>query len=219
MTRNRIEAVIFDLGNVLVDFDHRIAANRIAEFSDKSPAEIFALFFDSQLIGLFEEGKISPQDFFVKVKEMLNLRLGYEGFLPIWNEIFYLSEKNLKVYNLAKRLKKDYRLALLSNINILHFEHLKKKFPVFDVFHDIVVSCEAKMRKPNPLIYRKTLEALGTPAENTFYVDDCPELIEGANRLGIKGFVFKGIRQLNQDFTSAGISLDSSRGVYQNSVP
>lgn len=76
MTRNRIEAVIFDLGNVLVDFDHRIAANRIAEFSDKSPAEIFALFFDSQLIGLFEEGKISPQDFFCKSQRNAELKTG-----------------------------------------------------------------------------------------------------------------------------------------------
>jgi putative hydrolase of the HAD superfamily len=206
MVKGAIKAIIFDLGNVLLDFDHRIAANRIAQFSDKNPDEIFSLFFDSQLTGLFEEGRILPEDFFAKVKEMLNLKLGYEGFLPIWNEIFYLTEKNLEVYDLAKRLKKSYRLALLSNINVLHLEYLKKKFPVFDAFHSIIVSCQVKTRKPDPLIYQKTLEALGISAQNTFYTDDRIELVDSANRLGIKGFVFKGIQQLNEDLTSAGIN-------------
>lgn len=205
MHRDAIEAIIFDLGNVLVDFDHRIAAERIAQFGDKKPEQIFSLFFDSPLTGLFEEGRISPQDFFAQVQEALNLKLGYESFLPIWNEIFYLSAKNLKVYDLAKRLRKSYRLALLSNINILHFDYLKQNFPVFDAFHNIITSYQAQTRKPSPLIYQKALEALGASPQNTFYTDDRSELIQSANRLGIKGFVFKGIEQLNRDLASAGI--------------
>src|SRR4030042_6411170 len=102
MDNHRISAIIFDLGKVLVDFDHAIAAKRISAFTTKDPQEIFSLFFDSKLTGLFEEGKISPRDFFSGVQNMLNLEIGYEEFLPIWNEIFFLTEKNQAVYNLAK---------------------------------------------------------------------------------------------------------------------
>lgn len=206
MTNNRkIKGIIFDLGNVLVDFDHTIAAERIAEFSAKTAEEIFGLFFDSELTGLFEEGKISPQEFFLKVKEALSLQLAYEQFIPIWNEIFFLSEKNRAVYSLAKNLKKRYKLALLSNINILHFEYLSKNFFVFDAFHNIITSYECGLRKPHPLIYKRALGALGVLPSEVFYTDDRGELIRGAKELGVYGSVFSGIQQLKKDFSDLGI--------------
>jgi putative hydrolase of the HAD superfamily len=202
---HNIEAIIFDLGNVLIDFDHRIAARRIAYFTNRSAEEIFGLFFDSQLTGLFEEGKISPQEFFSEIKEALNLKLTYDSFVPIWNEIFFLSEKNRAVYHLARELKERYKLVLLSNINILHFDYLKRKFPVFDPFHKIVASYEVGFKKPHPLIYRKIIDILQVSPESIFYTDDRQELIEGANQLGIQGFVFKDVEKLKKDLSDKGI--------------
>ena len=139
---------------------------------------------------------------------MLKLKLDYDGFLPIWNEIFFLSPKNEQVYNLAGRLKKNYSLALISNINALHFDYIKKRFSVFDPFQSIIASCEVRISKPDPLIYQKTLDTLGALPQNAFYTDDRPELVEGARRLGINGFVFKGIEQLHKDLTATGINLN-----------
>lgn len=209
MDNHNIKAVIFDLGNVLVDFNHRIAAQRISRFTDKTADEIFNLFFDSELTGLFEEGKIAPQDFFLKIKETLNSKLDYNEFVPIWNDIFFLSQKNHNVYNLAKTLRNHYKLALLSNINILHFEYLQKKFPhLFDAFHHIITSYEVGLRKPHPLIYQKTLGALGVLADSVFYTDDRAELVEKAKDLGIRSFHFQDINKLKKDFLSVGINLD-----------
>ncbi len=207
MDNNRIEAVIFDLGNVLIDFDHMIAARKISGFTDKTAQEIFDLFFDSKLTGLFEEGKVTPRNFFSEVKKMLNLKLNYTQFLPIWNEIFFLTEKNQAMYNLAKMLKNRYKIALLSNINILHFDYLKKNFPVFDAFHKIITSFEAGARKPDPLIYKKALDLLRAAPKNTFYTDDRAELIAKARTLGIRGFVFSGVEQLKKDFLDSGINI------------
>ena len=204
---NGIKAIIFDFGNVVVDFDHVIAAKRISAFCDKSVGEIFNLFFDSHLTALFEEGKILPLEFFLKIKEALNLRLDYSEFLPIWNEIFFLSEKNQAVYKMTKVLKYRYKLALLSNVNILHFEYLKKKYPVFDAFHHIITSFEMALRKPHPLIYQKALKLLGAEPEKVFYTDDRPELIETGRQLGIRSFVFKGIAQLKKDLLDTGINI------------
>lgn len=200
------KAVIFDLGNVLVDFNHMVAAERISKFSDKTGQEIFDLFFDSELTALFEEGKILPPDFFLGVKEKLNLKLEYPDFVPIWNEIFFLSERNWGVYNLARSLRKRYKVALLSNINILHFEYLTKTFPLFDVFHQIVTSFESGFRKPHPSIYQKTLQALEVSPEDAFYTDDRADLIEKAAELGIRGHVFTGIKKLHKDLIDSGIN-------------
>jgi putative hydrolase of the HAD superfamily len=199
------KAIIFDLGNVLVDFDHTIAADRISPFSDKPVPEIVNLFFDSSLTGLFEEGKISPEDFFIKVKEKLNLKLDYERFLPIWNEIFFISNKNQAMYGLAKSLKDKYTIALLSNINILHFNYLKEQFSVFDIFHHVIPSFAVGFIKPHPLIYEKALEKIGAQAEETVYTDDRTELIEKAENLGIKSFHFQNPDKLKNDFLSIGI--------------
>lgn len=208
MDDGAIEVIIFDLGNVLVDFDHTIAAKRISAFCDKSAQEIFDMFFASEITILFEAGKISPQDFFLKVKQMLNLRLDYESFVPIWNDIFFLSAKNRAVYSLINRLRNNYRTALISNINTLHYDYLKARFPVFDVFHKVFTSFELGAVKPSHTIYKKTLEALGVRPENTFYTDDRIELIESAKELGIKSFAFTCVEQLRKDLVASGVNIN-----------
>lgn len=208
MHNHKIKGIIFDLGNVLLDFNHMIAAEKLSVFTDKEGKEIYDLFFDSQKTQLFEEGKISASEFFQDVKEMLNLKIPYEEFVPIWNGIFYFTDKNLQVYNLARSLKNCYRLALLTNINFLHLEHVKKAFPVLGAFHNILASCELGLRKPQPEIYQKALEILGTKPEETFYTDDRIELISGAKKLGINAVVFFGVEQLKKDFIAAGVNIN-----------
>jgi len=207
MYNHKIKGIIFDLGNVLLDFNHMIAAEKLSGFTDKEGKEIYDLFFDSQQTQLFEEGKISASEFFKGVKGMLNLKIPYEEFVPIWNGIFYFTDKNLQVYNLARSLKCGYRLALLSNINFLHLEHIKKAFPVLDAFHNILASCELGLRKPQPEIYQKAMETLGTHPQETFYTDDRIELIDSAKKLGINAVVFSGIQQLKKDFIAAGVNI------------
>ncbi|MBU1727337.1 MAG: HAD family phosphatase [Candidatus Omnitrophica bacterium] len=202
-----IEAVIFDLGNVLVDFDYTPAAKRMAYFCDKSPEEIVGLFFDAKVTQEFEEGRISAQDFFLNIKKMLNLNLKYEAFVPIWNEVFFLSAKNRAVFALANRLRNNYKTILLSNTNILHYEYLKKNFPVFNVFHHVLTSCEVGYAKPRQEIYQKTLEVLGIPPENVFYTDDRAELVESATKLGIKSFLFTSVEQLKKDLVDSGVNI------------
>lgn len=208
MNNDNIKAVIFDLGNVWVDFNHMIAAQRIARFTNKIPKEIFDLFFDSELTSQFEEGRIAANDFFLSVQKKLNLRISYQEFIPIWNEIFFLSNKNIEVHNLAKQLKQNYTLVLLSNINVLHFEYLKAQFPVFSIFNNIILSYQLHLRKPDRKIYRATLEILNLKAPEVAYTDDRPEFIERANLLGIKSLHFQTPDKLKEDFINARIHLD-----------
>lgn len=209
MSSSGIEAIIFDLGRVLLDFDHLIAARKIARFAKKTPEEIFSLFFDSELTRSFEEGAISPLDFFSRVKDTLDLRLGYEEFVPIWNQIFFYTETNRLVCALAQRLRPRYKTAVLSNINILHFEYIKEAFPVFPAFDTIITSFEMKATKPNPLIYIKATQIIGVKPQQVFYTDDRPELIQAAQGLGMHAFVFKTVAQLESDLKGSGIEFRS----------
>lgn len=198
-------ALIFDLGRVMLDFDHWRAVERVARCARMGKEEIFDFFFDSGLTGLFEEGRISPRDFFLQVKEALGLEMDYADFVVIWNEIFFLSENNRQVHRLTQALKARYRLALVSNINVLHFEYIQKHFSFLGVFDCLVTSYEAKARKPDPRIYGQTLQELGLPAGRVLYTDDRPELVEAARLLGIRGFVFTSAAQLVSDLRSQGV--------------
>jgi len=202
-----IKVLLFDLGRVLVDFDHLRAAQRIAGFCSKTPAQIYDLFFESGVTIAFEAGKITPEDFYLQVQQMLDLKLSYVSFEPIWNDIFFLSAKNRLVFGLVNSLRVNYKTALFSNINILHYEHLKKNFPVFGAFDKIFLSFQMGLVKPDKEAYNVVIQGLGVVPEEIFYTDDRPELVESAKSLGIQGCVFTNFSQLVSDLGNHGITF------------
>ncbi|MFA5200025.1 MAG: HAD hydrolase-like protein, partial [Candidatus Omnitrophota bacterium] len=165
----------------------------------------------------FEAGKISPQNFYLKVKEMLDLDLSFNSFIPIWNDIFFLSPKNRSVYRLINILRANYETALLSNINTLHYEYLKEKFPVFGVFDKIFLSFEMGLIKPDKEIYKKVIGELKVTAKEIFYTDDRKELVESAASLGMKAKIFVNFAQLMSDLEEAGIIFTDEKN--RNKLP
>lgn len=208
-----IKVLLFDLGRVLVDFDHLRSAQRIAAFCFKTPRQIYDLFFESGVTLDFEAGKITPEDFYLQVKQMLDLKLSYASFEPIWNDIFFLSAQNRLVFGLANALRVNYKIALLSNINILHYEYLKKNFPVFGVFDKIFLSFQLGLIKPDKEIYNLVIRDLGVSPPEIFYIDDRPELVQSAKSLGIQGCIFTNFSQLTSDLRKSGITFLSSEKI------
>ncbi len=208
---SEIKVVLFDLGRVLVDFDHKRAAQRISSFCPKSPVEIYNLFFESPATVAFEAGKISPEDFYIQVKEMLDLKLSYASFIPIWNDIFFLSPKNRSIFRLVNILRAGYKTALLSNINTLHYEYLKQNFPVFGVFDRIFLSFELGLIKPDKEIYNLVIQELKVSPQEIFYTDDRADLVESAKTFGIRGCVFANFEQLVGDLRGAGVVVTDDK--------
>jgi len=205
---SEIKVILFDLGRVLVDFDHKRAAERISAFCPKTAIEIYNLFFESQVTVAFEAGKITPENFYLEVKNMLNLKLSYDSFVPIWNDIFFLSPKNRSVFRLVNSLRAHYKTAMLSNINVLHYEYVKKNFPVLGVFDKIFLSFELGAVKPDKKIYEQVITQLQVGPQEIFYTDDRAELVESAKSLGIRGCVFTKFEQLVNDIAQAGITFE-----------
>lgn len=202
---NAYKLILVDLGNVLINFNHWIAANKFLKFSSRSLDDIYHLLFDSPFTKSFEEGSIKSEDFFLNIKEELNLTLDYHRFLPIWNEIFYLTSDNVELCQLIRNLKERFKIILISNINQLHFEYLKENFKIFDPFDKLILSYEVGVRKPHPKIYQAALDAFSISAQQAFYIDDRLDLIEEASKLSLRGTQFKSFESLKGSLEQAGI--------------
>ena len=203
--KSNIKAIIFDLGNVLIGFDHRIAVSKILRHTPKSTCEIYDLFFDSEWTREFEKGKIMPLEFFQKVKSSLSLSLGYEEFLPIWNEIFFAKPESEKFVG---SLDSGLKLLMLSNVNKLHYQYLRGTFSsAFNLFEPdkIIPSCETGFIKPAKEIYDLALLRSGVAREDVIYVDDRQDLVEAACSYGLKSIQFQDVDKLRREFLSLGI--------------
>lgn len=204
-----IEAVIFDLGNVLIGFDHTIAVKKILRHTPKKSKDIYNLFFDSDLTQEFEKGKTGTLEFFEQIKDALELKISYGEFLPIWNEIFFSKPES---EDFVGSLNSGIKLALLSNINQLHYEYIREEFSsTIGLFEadKIIPSFMTGFIKPDKEIYDLALKALGVPRESVVYVDDRLDLIEAALSYGIKSIQFKSAKELKQKFQDLGIIKDA----------
>lgn len=194
--KDSIAVVVFDLGNVVVKFDHNISAFKIARRYGLDQKKVYDLFFDSNIVKRLDEGSIEPRRFHQKIKQYLNIDIGFEDFKDIWNDIFYV---NKPIVPLIKKIKKRYRIFLMSNTNSLHFNYIRKKFKIIDVFDKVILSYKVKKRKPHLKIYKYMINLASVSPEKIVYIDDRPELIEGASKLGIKGIVFKDVISLKKE--------------------
>ncbi len=82
------------------------------------------------------------------------------------------------------------KIALLTNNALEGRERWRALLPIDELFDDVIDSSEVGMRKPNPAIYELTLERLGGVAPGaSIFLDDLPENVEAAARLGIRGIL------------------------------
>ena len=204
MNSNKI--ILFDLGKVIFDFDHMIAAAKMSVHCSLTKEEIYNLFFDSDLTDKYERGQISSQDFFVGVKTMLKANIAFKEFVPIWNEIFWPMEG---MYEILDTLKGQFRIYLVSNVNELHFDHLHNKFPEYFQFFDyLFLSYKLGLRKPDLSIYQLIIKDLNMSPSQIIYTDDRIELVEPAKEIGLDAFVFKSKEQFIGELRKRNINLN-----------
>jgi putative hydrolase of the HAD superfamily len=203
-----VSLIIFDLGKVIVDLSHLEMAAAIAEKSTEArfqnPFTLLSSVFESDnaLTRPFDEGKLSPQEFYEAACRRFHLNLSYDDFILRWNRSF---KENARVTELIERLYSRYRLFLLSNTNLLHYAYLEKTLPALQKMEQKILSFEIGHRKPSPLIFQVALQRAGVPPPEILYIDDMPESVSVANGLGIQGIVFKSIEHLEEELKNRQI--------------
>jgi len=202
MIRSSIKVVLFDLGNVILPFNHFQIAEKLSQFSQRKeyqdPKKIFSYLFDSEkgAINPFDLGKVSPQEFFQAIKEHLDLSISFDEFVPIWCNIFI---EDQGVIQIIHSLKRKRRLGLLSNTDPLHFNYILSKFPVMKVFDKWILSYEVGFKKPAAQIFQKAIEWASVEPEKILYIDDTKEYVEAAASLGIQSIHFISASQLKEE--------------------
>ena len=123
--------------------------------------------------------------------------LSFRDFSPFWNDIFTEMPESIAV---LQKLKGRYRLALLSNVNQMHYEHIVKHHAFITWFDHPIASYAVGLRKPEKAIYHKVLEiAGGIPAGKAMFFDDVEAHITAAREVGIRAHQFKDAAQLVKD--------------------
>ncbi len=199
-----IKAVIFDLGNVLINYDVKRAARRFSEAGGISQIRIWAHFFLSRFEQAYTRGEISTLEFYRAASSVFKNPIPYETFKHYWNDIFW---ENPGMDRLLKRIKKRYPLYLISNTNDLHFSYIKKHFGILRHFKKRFPSHEVGARKPDLRIYRRVLKKIGLRPEETVFIDDMKKFITGARKAGMHAIRFKTRERLIKDLHKLGIKF------------
>jgi HAD superfamily hydrolase (TIGR01509 family) len=96
-------------------------------------------------------------------------------------------------------------LILLSNTDVIHFTEIKKRYSFLKYFDSIVLSYEARHRKPSPLIFYKAMKKTKSKPYECAYFDDVWQFVLVARLFGIKSMQFKGAFKLKKDLKKLGI--------------
>ncbi len=195
------KVVLLDLGNVLLEFSHLPIGEALARHASdplfQDPREVIRYVFtgDRPADAPFDQGKLSPTQFYEGLRAKMGLSLSFQEFSWVWNSIFKEKPEARAVVEL---LKGKVGLHLLSNTNLLHFEHCLREFPWLRRFDSWFLSYEMGLRKPDPEVYRTVLKRLGSRPEEILYLDDIPANLEPARLLGIRTELVSPAKSLMQ---------------------
>ena len=197
------KVIAFDLGRVLFDFDYSIALNKIKDEISVPVGKVIDELFENDFGLNFEKGLVTAQEFYCHFKDTFKATLTYEYFTDIWCAIF--SPKD-EVIDLVKRLRVNYPLYLISNINELHFDYLYGEYPqVFSLFKELILSYKIKSVKPERLIYQALKNRAKVEFEDIIYIDDRKDLIVKARNFNLQCIQFVNFDQLLGDLEALGV--------------
>jgi putative hydrolase of the HAD superfamily len=200
---NGIDAVIFDLGNVLITVDEARAMERMAARTGKTRQQI-----EQYLVGTphaleLALGKLSKKQFFRSVAKDLGFDGTYDEFALIWSDVFTLIEPMIA---LAESLKTRVPRLVLSNTNAIHMDYIFQHYTFLNDFDAHVFSHEVGLLKPDAAIYEYALKKYGLAAERTVFLDDLSANVEGARRVGMQAIHYQNPDQARAELTKLGVS-------------
>jgi len=201
-TMGQIKSVIFDWGGVLID-DPRPGLLQYCAQAFGVPVDVYTGIHD-RFLADFQRGRISEEIFWEKISKDLDKPKPERNSL--WSDAFrsaYLPRA--EVFSLVAKLhNKGHKTALLSNTEVpaMRFFHSLQ----YDMFDVAIFSCTEALTKPDEKIYQVALDRLGTQPEETVFVDDKQEFIDGAKRLGIEAILFTDIAQVQGELARLGVN-------------
>lgn len=203
-----IQAVIFDIGRVLIDFNFYEGFKRFEGHTPYTPQEAIQRMKAAGLFRGTNMGELLPWSLYVRTRELLEFSpaVDFHMFRAVYGSIF--TEKT-EMTDLMRRLAPRYKLALLSNTDMLHRHVLEEQFEHLHLASVRVYSDVERMMKPDVRIYRMVLERLGGVApQEAVFLDDLPENVAGARSAGLHAFQFTSRVEIEPQLAALGVAWD-----------
>src|ERR1700744_6690602 len=178
------DALLFDLGRVVIDIDFGKVLARWAEHAGCTAADLQKPFSQSETFRRHETGHASDAEFFEALRTTLGIGISDQQLLEGWNTIFAGEMPGINA--LLARAAKRLPLYAFSNTNPAHVAHFTKPYAdVLGHFRKIFLSCAIGLRKPDAAAYDHVIKGIGVPAQRIVFFDDLAENIEGARKQGL----------------------------------
>ncbi len=183
------KAVLWDLGGVILrteDWEPRHCLDRMLDLPN---GKIYKLVFESEISRKATIGEATNDDLWMWVGEQLEL--SSDELALVRDEFWSGDQIDLELIRFIRARTNGTKMGLLSNGWSSTRRFLEERWHIADIFDDIIVSAEVELAKPDRRIYQLALDRLGVEAEQTIFIDDFIENIQGARELGIHGIHFK----------------------------
>lgn len=191
MNFNEIDAIIFDLGGVILNLDYDETIKTFQSLINLDVSTFYGSRNQLEFFSNYEIGKIDTIQFIEKFNQHYCTHFSKKEFENIWNlMIFDIPPERIEF---LKKLSLKTKIFLLSNINEIHHERVSavvdETFPnlIFDnIFHKVYYSHLVGLRKPSEKVFQLILSENNLAADKTLFIDDSIQHIEGAKQLGLK---------------------------------
>ena len=178
------DALLFDLGRVVLDIDFSKAITCWAGHAGCPPETIVARYVRDEAYRLHEMGKISDEAYFASLRSALGIGISDAQFLEGWNAIFAGEMPDI-AQHLARAAQK-MPLYAFSNTNRPHVEHFSQEYAeLLGHFREMYLSSSIGLRKPDAEAFDHVVASMGVPAERIVFFDDLAENVEGARARGL----------------------------------
>jgi HAD superfamily hydrolase (TIGR01509 family) len=180
-----IAAIVLDLGNVVFDISFDKMYRYWAERNGVDVEELKERLVFDEVYCKFERGEISPDKYRDYAIGKLGIKMDYAQFDRGWNNIYL--DVLPGIVKVLQALHSKYQLAVLTNTNVIHASQWRKRYEwILRYFDRIFCSFEMGARKPELMIFKRMLEALGAEPARILFFDDKEENVVGAAAGGIK---------------------------------
>ncbi|HET7365909.1 MAG TPA: HAD family phosphatase [Burkholderiales bacterium] len=198
----KVEAVVFDLGGVLVDIDFGRAFAAWAAAAGVPAGAIAARFTIDEPYCAHERGEIDERAYFVHLRGALGIQLSVEELRAGWQAI--IGEPLPGIDAVVRELAQRFPLYVFSNTNAAHVAHFTPRLrPLFAHFRRVVTSCDIGRRKPEPEAYARLASLIGAPPARLAFLDDVEDNVAGARRAGLQAYLVRSAAEVRA--TSAGL--------------
>jgi epoxide hydrolase-like predicted phosphatase len=187
-----IKAVIWDIGGVIARTEDRVPRDQLANELGVTREYLNELFFSGTEGTRTQKGEITTGELIVFIRGQLGL--APDEYTDLEERFFAGDQVDYELVDFIRSLKPKYQIGIISNA-WPGVDNQLEIWGIRDAFDVIIGSGDIGIMKPDSKIYQLALEKLGVNPEESVFVDDFIENINGARDFGMNGVYFQNTNQ------------------------